>query len=97
MSEYERWLDERLGKKVLWTTTAWNKLLTRELTEESVKECITSGEKRESMETESGPKLVVERTLHDPIYEALVVVFIDHEDYYLVISNHLRKRKQKKR
>ena len=97
MSEYEKWLDERLKKKVLWTTGAWNKLLTRELTEENVKECIAFGEKRETTETDRGIRIVVERARHDPIYEALVVVFADHEDYYLVISNHLRKRKQKRR
>ena len=97
MSEYERWLDEKLGKKVLWTTSSWNKLVTRELTEESVKECIAFGEKRESTETGKGTRLVVEKPLHDPLHEALVVVFIDHEDYYLVISNHLRKRKQKRK
>lgn len=54
MSEYERWLDEKLGKRVLWTTSGWNKLVTRELTEESVKECIAFGEKRESTETRKG-------------------------------------------
>ena len=32
MSEYEDWLDRKLGKKVLWTATAWGKLLTRDLT-----------------------------------------------------------------
>jgi hypothetical protein len=97
MSEYEDWLDEKLGKNVLWTATARGKLLTRDLTGEGVKECLLSGERRETVDTESGPKIVIEKALHDPIYEAMVVVYVDCEDYYLIISNHLRKRKQKRK
>lgn len=97
MSDYEDWLDGKLGKKVLWTATAWSKLLTRDLTEEGVKECLLSGERRETVDTESGPKIVIEKALHDPIYEALVVVYVDCEDYCLIVSNHLRKRKQKRK
>ena len=62
-----------------------------------MKECLLSGEKRESIDSESSSKIVIEKALHDPIYEVLVVVYVDCEDYYLIVSNHLRKRKQKRK
>lgn len=93
--DYEDWLDERLGKPVMQTKSAWSKLLSREISKTDVKECILFGEKRSAIQTPTGVKVTMKKEVVDPRFEALIVVYIETNTHYKIISNHLRRKKRR--
>ncbi|MFQ6062971.1 MAG: hypothetical protein ACE5J9_07325 [Methanosarcinales archaeon] len=93
--DYEAWIDEKIGVPVVWTKTAWGKLLSREISKVDVKECILFGEKRSAIQTPTGVKVTKEMKVIDLQFEALIVVYVETKTHYKIISNHLRRKKRR--
>ena len=94
VSSYEEWLNERLGKPVVWSKHAAVTAVTRNLYCEDVKDAILFGDVTKKESTEHGLKITVSKQLHDPRYEAIIVIYLDLPTHYYVISNHFHKRKR---
>jgi len=94
VSSYEEWLNERLGKPVLWSKHAAVTAVTRNIYNEDVKDAILFGDITRKDSSEQGSKITVKKQLHDPQYESIVVVYIDLPTHFYVISNHFHKRKR---
>ena len=93
--EYGDWLDERLGKPVVWSKHAALTTITRDIYSEDTKDAILFGQRINCEATETGDKITVKKELHDPHYKELVVVYLDLATHYYIISNHYKKRKRR--
>ena len=91
--EYEKWLDERLGRPVLWSKHAALTAISRDIFSEEVKDAILFGQQISCESTKTGDKITLKKELHDPLYRSLIVVYLDLPTHYYIISNHLQKRK----
>lgn len=91
---YEEWLNAKLGKPVLWSKHAATTAIVRNIHNEAVKDAILYGKKLDCESTETGEKVTVSKELHDPMYRALIVVYLDLPTHYYIISNHYQRRKR---
>ena len=94
-SSYGDWLNERLGKPVLWSKHAATTAISRDISSDYVKDAILYGDKINCDSIKTGDKITVKKILHDPINEALIVVYLDLPTHYYIISNHYENITQK--
>jgi len=92
--QYGDWLDTQLGKPLLWSKHAATTAIARDIYSEDVKNAILFGKKVHCESTETGNKVTVIKELHDPLYKALIIIYLDLTTHYYIISNHHQRRKR---